>query len=54
LLVVLRTADESSASGAFENSMIDALSAAMMTRRQVAATHDDDGSRITSLTIDPT
>jgi hypothetical protein len=53
LLFVLREAGESAASGAFENSMVDALTAALVSRREVVAIHGDTDARITSLRIDP-
>jgi hypothetical protein len=53
LLFVRRDAGESPESGAFENSMIDALVAAQAMHREVVAIHGDSDGRITSLRIDP-
>ena len=53
LLFVRRDAGESNASGSFENSLIDALVAATVSRREVVAIHGDNDSQITSLRIDP-
>lgn len=53
LLYVLRESGESAASGAFENSVVDALTAALVSRREVVAIHSDTDARITSLRMDP-
>jgi hypothetical protein len=53
LLFVLRDSNASAAEGAFENSMIDALVAAQVSRREVVAIHGANDSRITSIRIDP-
>jgi hypothetical protein len=53
LLFVKRDASASAASGSFENSMVDALAAAAVSRREVVAIHGDSSARITSLQIDP-
>jgi hypothetical protein len=53
LLFVLRDAGESAASGSFENSMVDALAATLVSRREVTAFHGDTDGRVTSLRIDP-
>jgi hypothetical protein len=53
LLFVLRDVDESAADGSFENSMVDVLIAAVVSRREIVALHDDDKARITDLEINP-
>lgn len=53
LLVVVRSQNEPADSGAFKNSMVDALAAATVSRREVAATHSDSNAEITGLHIDP-
>jgi hypothetical protein len=53
LLFVQRDSSETNAEGAFENSMVDALTSAMTARREVVAVHDNNSARITSLRIDP-
>lgn len=53
LLFVKRDAAESPDIGSFENSLVDTLVTATVTRREVVAIHGDSDSRITSLRIDP-
>ena len=53
LLYVKRDAGESPEAGSFENSMVDALADAVVSRREVVAIHGDSDARITSLRIDP-
>jgi hypothetical protein len=53
LLFVERESSEAAAEGSFENSMVDAIAAAAVARREIVAYHDDNSSRITSLRIDP-
>ena len=53
LLFVSRTSGESAEDGAFESSMVDALTMAAAHRREVAAVHSDTGARITSLRFHP-
>jgi hypothetical protein len=51
LLYVLRESNQAPNEGAFENSMVDALTAAMVHRREVTAYHGDTDARISSLEV---
>lgn len=53
LLFVLRERGETLEAGSFENSLVDALVAAAVTRREIVATHGNNDSRITAIRIDP-
>jgi hypothetical protein len=53
LLFVLREPAASAAEGAFANSMVDALTAAAVARREVVAIHGDTSARITALRVGP-
>ncbi len=53
LLYISRSPNDSAAQGAFKNSMLDAISAALVNRREVVATHGDTDSQITDMRIDP-
>ena len=53
LLFIQPQAGDSAASVAFQGNMVDALSAALVSRREVVAVHGDTSARVTSLRIDP-
>lgn len=53
LLFVERQAGTPPATGAFQSSMVDALTAAAVSRREVVATHGAASGRITGLRIGP-
>jgi hypothetical protein len=53
LLFVSRKDSDNAHTGAFKNSMVDALATAMVARREVIATHGDSDAIITMLRIDP-
>jgi len=53
LLFVARQAGEPAEKGAFLSSMVDALTAAAVSRREVVASHGSDSGRITGLRIEP-
>jgi hypothetical protein len=52
LLFVTRLAGDPAEIGAFRSSMIDALTAAAVSRREVVATHGTGSGRITGLRIE--
>jgi hypothetical protein len=53
LLFVQAQAGDSAAIAAFQGSIVDALGAAVVSRREVVAVHADDSARVTSLRIEP-
>jgi hypothetical protein len=53
VLVVLRENSQSAAEGSFENNLVDILSSAAVSRREVVAFHADNDARITAIRIDP-
>jgi len=53
LLFIAYQAGDPTSSTAYQSSLVDALAAAVVTRREVVATHDATSARITSLRIDP-
>ncbi len=53
LLFVKRDEAQTAAEGSFENSMVDALVAAVVSRHEMVAIHEDNDSQILSLRIDP-
>ncbi len=52
LLAVQRTASDSEHAGAFKNSIVDALTTALISRREVTATHASGSAIITGLSIE--
>lgn len=52
LLFIQRRATDPDQVGAFKNSMVDALAAALVGRQPVVATHPDTSAEITTLRID--
>lgn len=52
LLAVQRTASDSEHAGAFKNSIVDALTTALISRRQVSAIHASGSAIITRLSIE--
>ena len=52
LVAVLRSASDSEHAGAFKNSIVDALTTALISRRQVSATHGSGSAIITDLSIE--
>jgi hypothetical protein len=52
LFIVYQAGDPAS-NAVYQGSMVDALAAAAVTRREVVAIHDATSARITSLRIDP-
>jgi hypothetical protein len=53
ILFLQHQAGDPAWSAAYQGSMVDALAAAVVTRREVVAFHDTASARITSLRIDP-
>jgi len=53
LLLVQRLSTTSAQAGAFKNSIVDALVTALVSRREVVATHGDSDALITTLAIEP-
>ncbi len=53
LLLVQQQATDSAQAGSFKASMVEALAAAQVNRREVVAQHGDNDSAITSLTVNP-
>lgn len=53
VLYILRPSDAAANVGEFQNSMVDALAAALVNRREVAAIHGESDAEITTLRIDP-
>jgi len=53
LLVINITSRDDPAVSAFQTSMIDALAAALVSRRTVVATHGDQDATITQIVINP-
>ncbi len=54
VLSIIRRASDSASVGAFKNSMLDALVAAQVGRREAIATHGDSDAEITAIQIIPT
>ena len=52
VLAVQRTASDSEHAGAFKNSIVDALTAALISRREVSAFHSSNSAIITGLSIE--
>lgn len=52
LLLVQRGASDSEHAGAFKNSIVDALTTALISRRQVSAFHASSSASITGLSIE--
>jgi hypothetical protein len=52
-LFVLREAAQSAAEGAFENNLVDILSSAAVSGREIVALHANNDARITAIRIDP-
>lgn len=52
VLVVQRTASDSEHAGAFKNSIVDALTTALISRREVSANHASGSAFITRLSIE--
>jgi hypothetical protein len=53
VLFVGRENSQSPAEGSFENNLVDILSSAAVSRREVVAFHADNDARITMIRIDP-
>jgi hypothetical protein len=51
LLIISTSSADDAATLAFKASMVDSLAAAMAARREVVATHDDNASVITVVTV---
>jgi hypothetical protein len=53
LFFILRPGSDSASFGAFKNSMVDALTAAYVTRQEVTLSHGDGSAEIDSLRLEP-
>jgi len=53
VFLIRRDTSDSAHLGAFKNSMVDALTSALVDRREVVAFHAEADAEITSLTINP-